>query len=70
MVKFSLFVQLCLNVGSDVSEVRKTIHSTDEISPDRLDLGDAEEKGMHETEDVYIRWQERYEAEVGEEGVV
>ena len=70
-VKFSLFVQLRPKAGSDVGEVRKTIHSTDEISPDRLDLGDAEEKGMHETEDVYIGWRERYEAEeVGEEGVV
>jgi len=39
-------------VGSNVSEVRKAIHSTVEISLDRLDLGDIEEEGMHETENV------------------
>ena len=50
--KFSSFVQLHPNAGSDVGEVRKAIHSTVEISPDRLDLRDAKEQGMHETEDV------------------
>ena len=51
-MKFSLLIQLHANVGSDVSEVRKAIHSTVEISPDKLDLGDAEEERMHETRDV------------------
>jgi hypothetical protein len=50
--KFSFLVELRPNAGSDVGEVRKAIHSTVEISPDRFDLRDAEEEGVHETEDV------------------
>ena len=45
-------VERLADVRRDFSEVGQTIHATVEIGPDGLDLRDAEEKRMHETEDV------------------
>ncbi|KAJ3495491.1 hypothetical protein NMY22_g19932 [Coprinellus aureogranulatus] len=45
-------VELVANKASDLSEFGETIHATVQVSPERLDLGDAEEERMHQTKDV------------------
>ena len=50
--KIALLVQVLTNATSNVSEIWNTIHTTVEISLNRFDLGDAEKKRVHETEDV------------------
>jgi hypothetical protein len=41
--QFALLHQVRTNAARNVSKVRKFVHSTVQVSPDRLDLGNAEE---------------------------
>ena len=50
--KLALFIEAEADACCDISQIGEAIHATVEISPDRLDLSDTEEKWMHETQDV------------------
>ena len=50
--ELTLLVEFGTDAAGDLCEVRKTIHASIEVSPDRLDLSDAEEKRVHKAENV------------------
>ena len=50
--KISFFVEFGADTSYYISEVRKAIHATIQICPNWFDLGNAEEKRMHKTEDI------------------
>ena len=48
------------DLGGDLGEIRKSIHSSVEVGPDRLDLGDVEEERVHHCEKERVKGQKKF----------
>ena len=50
--ELALLLEVAANTDRDLRQVGETIHTAIQVGPDRLNLGNAEDEGVHEAENV------------------